>query len=164
MNLSSTLVMQMKGLTSIIALAVVAAALALITRDAEGVAHLAEDAALIGNIISIAATLLGFLLALVAIMVTLSDRKLILNMTKTGHLWGMYNRYFISAAALFSSIVVAMVAQTFALLDHSGTVWLIFFFFYFGLLSTVYGTWHFYIVVSAISQTAKQRKKVSTRS
>ena len=56
----------------------------------------------------VAITLLGFLLTLIAIMTTMSERRLIKNIAKTGHLKNMYNRFFLAIAGFFVCVLLSL--------------------------------------------------------
>jgi len=54
---------------------------------------------------SVGATMLGFVLAILAILVSLADRRLIRNMHKTGHFRSLVSRLF-SVAIYFGAVTV----------------------------------------------------------
>lgn len=61
---------------------------------------------------SVAVTMLGFMLAMLAILVSLSDRRLIRNMNKTGHFTTLLRKLYI-AAAYFGAFMLAALACLF---------------------------------------------------
>lgn len=58
---------------------------------------------------SVAVTMLGFMLAMLAILVSLADRRLIRNMNKTGHFTRLLRKLYIAAAYFGALMVVALI-------------------------------------------------------
>lgn len=66
--------------------------------------------ALLSTVASVSATLLGFLIAALAILSALVNRRLVMNMQRTGHYQQLTEELFISAAAYLLVLVVSMAA------------------------------------------------------
>lgn len=65
-----------------------------------------------GTLAAVSVTLLGFLIAALTILTTLLDRRLVVNMRKTGHFQQLTSDIYWTAASYFAATVLA-VATTF---------------------------------------------------
>ncbi len=71
---------------------------------------IADAKAYLGLLAQISATMLGFLLAALAILASITSTRLVRNMQKTGHYGVLLRQFFINAIAYMISMLVSLVA------------------------------------------------------
>lgn len=107
--------------------------------------------ALVPVIAGVAATMLGFLVTALSILMTLTGHRLIENMRRTGHLRQMVLGFFISGVFFLSSLIIALLDLMMPTLCN----------YWVGILSMgllasalcffIIGGWWFYLVVENLS-------------
>lgn len=75
-----------------------------------GGATKSEIGVVLGAFISVSVTLLGFLLAALSILSALVNRRLVMNMQKTGHYQQLTKEMFVTAAAYLVAMVLSLLA------------------------------------------------------
>lgn len=102
-------------------------------------------------IAGVAATMLGFLVTALSILMTLSGHRLIENMRRTGHMKRMVNGFFVAGIMFLGTLVFSLISLIFPDLALN----------FFGVLSSIFlfsalyffisGGWWFYLVVEHLS-------------
>lgn len=106
---------------------------------------------LLGLLAQVSATMLGFLLAAMAILASISGTRLIRNMQKTGHFVVLLNRFFVNTIAFGASMVVAIAASMLNARIADGAVFSAGMFVFSCLLLCDVG-WRFWLVLTEIGQ------------
>lgn len=101
----------------------------------------------LGLLAQVSATMLGFLLAALAILASISGHRLVRNMQKTGHFQVLLTRFFVDTVAYGVSAGVALVAYLANTHLMHGTLLAMMFFLFASLLLIDVG-WRFWLVLS----------------
>lgn len=104
---------------------------------------------LLGLLAQVSATMLGFLLAAMAILASISGTRLIRNMQKTGHFSVLLHRFFVNTIAFGISMVIAIAASMLNVRIADGTILSTSIFFFSCLLLCDVG-WRFWLVLTEI--------------
>ena len=106
---------------------------------------------LLGLLAQVSATMLGFLLAAMAILASISGARLIRNMQKTGHFVVLLNCFFVNTIAFGASMVVAIAATMLNVRIADGAILSAGIFVFSCLLLCDVG-WRFWLVLTEIGQ------------
>ena len=105
----------------------------------------------LGLIAQISATMLGFLLAALAILASISGHRLVRNMQKTGHYRVLLHRFFVNVIAYGWATAVALVAYMVRTNLVCATLLALLAFLYASLLLIDLG-WRFWLVLTHLGQ------------
>lgn len=113
--------------------------------------HIQDLRGLLGLLAQVSATMLGFLLAALAILASISGSRLIRNMQKTGHFVVMLNRFFVNTIAFGFSMVASISASLLYARIGDGALIASGLFVFSCLLLCDVG-WRFWLVLTELSQ------------
>lgn len=104
----------------------------------------------LGLLAQISATMLGFLLAALAILASIAGHRLLRNMQRTGHYQVLLKRFFVNTVAFGMATFVALLAYLSNTYIHQATLGASIVFLFSALLLVDVG-WRFWLVLSSLS-------------